>query len=474
MNFLSRGIRNVFRNLVRSVAIVFILGLSIGLSLVMLIARNTVQTQINKTLSSIGNTITIQPAGFSSVSEVNNSLTTSQLSKLNNQAHIVGIDEILTDHLVNQNSSSSLLNRFLNTSGNNSTNLISPITIKKVKRNFNNQSGGNGLFISGGGSLNFTNFSPPIQIIGSSNPSNLNTLSGNSFSLTSGSLINGTLDNNQALVGSNLALRNNLKVGSTFQAYGATLKVAGIYTSSTLRANAAIIVSLPTLQSLSGQSGDVTSAVVTIDSLTNLNLVTNEINNTLGSSNVDLTSSQEQANQTIQPLNGVKSISLYSLIGGLIASGVVLFMTTLMIVRERKKEIGILKAIGFSNIRIMLQFIVESLSLTVLGIIIALILGIIAANPITSTLISSSSNSSTSASSGQGARGHSGGFGFKKIGSFENFSLAKKSFRNIHAEIGYTTLLVGVLIALGIALITSILGSYLISKIRPADVIRSE
>ncbi len=122
----------------------------------------------------------------------------------------------------------------------------------------------------------------------------------------------------------------------------------------------------------------------------------------------------------------------------------------------------------------MLQFIVESLSLTVLGIIIALILGIIAANPITSTLISSSSNSSTSASSGQGARGHSGGFGFKKIGSFENFSLAKKSFRNIHAEIGYTTLLVGVLIALGIALITSILGSYLISKIRPADVIRSE
>ncbi len=464
MNFLSRGIRNILRNLTRSIAIILILGLSIGLSLVMLIARNTVQTQINKTLSSIGNTITIQPAGFSTFSQVNNSLTTTELAKLNNQDHILGIDELLTDHLINKNSSSSNSNRFLSSNGNNTTNLVSPV---KIKRNPNSQFGGNGLFISGGGSFNFANFSPPIQIIGSSDPSNLNTLSGNSFNLSSGALISGTEDNNQALVGSGLASNNNLKVGSTFEAYNSTLTVSGIYTSSTARANDAIIVSLPTLQALTTQPNDVTSAVVTIDSLANLNTVTNEINNTLGSSNVDLTSSSQQANQTIQPLNGVKNISLYSLIGGLIASAVVIFMTTLMIVRERKKEIGILKAIGFSNARIMLQFIVESLSLTIIGIIVALFLGVLAANPITSTLITSSNSSSSSS-------GQPGGGAFRRFGSFESLTLAKRSFKNIHAEIGYSSLLLGVAIALGIAIITSILGSYLISKIRPADVIRSE
>ncbi len=463
MNFLTRGIRNIFRNLTRSIAIILILGLSIGLSLVMIVARNTVQTQINKTLGSIGNTITIQPAGFSNFSQVNNALTTTELAKLNNQSHILGIDEILTDHLINKNSSSSIVNRFSSSNGNNTTNLVSPL---KIRRNPNSQFGGNGLFVSGGGSFNFANFSPPIQIIGSSDPSNLNTLSGSSFTLSSGSLISGYTNNDQALVGSGLASNNGLKVGSTFEAYGSKLTVSGIYTSSTARANNAIIVSLPTLQALTNQPGDVTSAVVTIDSLANVNVVTNEINSTLGSSNVDLTSSSQQADQTIQPLNAVKNISLYSLIGGLVASAIVIFMATLMIIRERKKEIGILKAIGFSNVRIMLQFIVESLSLTILGIIIALILGILAANPITSTLITSS-NSSSSIS------GHAGG-GFKRFGSFESFNLAKRSFRNIHAEIGYSVLILGVAIAIGIALITSILGSYLISKIRPADVIRSE
>ena len=45
-------------------------------------------------------------------------------------------------------------------------------------------------------------------------------------------------------------------------------------------------------------------------------------------------------------------------------------MTMLMIVRERKKEIGVVKAIGQSNFKVILQFAFESLTLTILGSII--------------------------------------------------------------------------------------------------------
>jgi putative ABC transport system permease protein len=82
MNVVSLGIRNAFRNSVRTISIVSILGLSIGLSLVMLIANQAVGDKIESVRKSIGNSISISPAGFSSASSVNNGLTVAQVDKL--------------------------------------------------------------------------------------------------------------------------------------------------------------------------------------------------------------------------------------------------------------------------------------------------------------------------------------------------------------------------------------------------------
>lgn len=64
MNPVARGIRNAFRNGVRTASIVVILGLSIGLSLTMLVAQKAVDNKIKSVKSSIGNTISVSPAGF--------------------------------------------------------------------------------------------------------------------------------------------------------------------------------------------------------------------------------------------------------------------------------------------------------------------------------------------------------------------------------------------------------------------------
>ena len=78
----------------------------------------------------------------------------------------------------------------------------------------------------------------------------------------------------------------------------------------------------------------------------------------------------------------------------------ILFLVMVMIVRERKREIGILKAIGASNGRIMAQFTTEALTFTLLGLAVGAVVGIIAASPVTSALVS---NSGVSADTG--ARG---------------------------------------------------------------------
>lgn len=480
MNVVSRGIKNAFRNVTRSISIIVILGLAIGLCLVMLIARQAVSNKINSVNSSIGNTVTIAPAGFSSFSSVNNALTTSQLSKVANLPHVTSLDESLTDRLTTIGSASLPFgNSSSSTSSNDQTSLTSPVTL-----NFNHTGGsGPSLFVSGGGSSSLpSNFSLPITIIGTTDPTSIN---GSTLTISSGSAINGSVNNNDAMVSTSMASKNNLKVGSTFTAYGTTLTVTGIFKGASSNPAAGdIIVSLPTEQHLSGQSGDVTSAVATIDSLTNLNTATTEIKNALGSS-ANVTSSVQQAQATTAPLNNIKSISLYSLIGAVVAGTVIIFLIMIMIVRERRREIGVLKAIGASNLKVVLQFMSEAITLTVAGAIIGIIIGVAAANPITHLLVTNESSTSTTGGSGVVRSFGGGGGGFGGVASGNgNFTLheanrgsfrgLRNSFTNIQAVVGWSIVLYGIGAAVIIAVVGSTASSFLIAKVRPADVMRVE
>jgi putative ABC transport system permease protein len=273
-------------------------------------------------------------------------------------------------------------------------------------------------------------------------------------------------------------------VGDTFTAYNATLTVAGIFTTSSDNqgANNTVIVSLPALQRLTGQSGVVTSAIVTVDSLDNLSTVTTKVTNTLGSS-ADVTSAQEQADNTVKPLNSVKKVSSFSLVGAIIAGAVIILLVMIMVVRERKKEIGVTKAIGGSNSRIIGEFMIEALTLTILGAVIGLIIGVIGGQPVTKQLVDSSTSSTTTSIQGPGGRtfaaqrtegttpptGGPGGFG----GNFRRNSTIQ-SVSNIKAEIGPSILLEGFGAAVLIAVLGSALAAGMISKIRPATVMRAE
>jgi putative ABC transport system permease protein len=261
--------------------------------------------------------------------------------------------------------------------------------------------------------------------------------------------------------------------------------VSGIFsssgTNSTRTSDDTVVVALPTEQRLSGQSGDVTSAIATVDSLDNLNTATNEIKQQLGS-NADVTSSLTQANNAVQPLNSVKSISVYSLIGAIIAGGIIILLTMVMIVRERTREIGVIKAIGASNLKIAWQFMTEATTLTVVGAVLGVILAAFAANPITHFLVNSSSTStSTTISAGAGPGGTSfsaGGGAFGGSGQFRSgrgaVGFLKSNFGNIHAAVGWDILIYGLLAAIVIAIIGSAAVSFFIAKIRPAEVMRTE
>jgi len=480
MSAVNRGIRNAFRNQVRTLSIVLILGLSIGLALVMLIAHQAVGQKINQVKANVGNTISISPAGFNPQSSANNALTTDQLAKIKSVNHITSLTETLTDRLTTIGSSQPSFSNNSSTNSNAQTSLTSPIKL-------NNNSGGGRFFISGGDSSLPTNFSPPITILGTNSPTQLNSSNSNPVTILSGTVIDGSKDTNDAMISNAMADKNDLKAGSTFTAYGQTLTVAAIYGISengTQAGNDTVIVSLPALQRLSGQGNVVSSATAMVDSADNLASATTSIKNDLGSS-ADVESAQDEANNTVQPLKNVQSISLISLIGALIAGGVIILLTMIMIVRERRREIGILKAIGASNMKVMFQFMSEALTLTILAAVIGLIIGVVGGNPVTNTLVTNSTNSSspsTSASAGGSfasrfAGGGGGTVTFNRpTGSLLNRTGGgvSNTIRNIHTNIGWSILAYGLGAALLVAIIGSAAASWLISKVRPAEVMRAE
>lgn len=448
--------RNAFRNTIRTFSIVLILGLSIGLALAMVVARASVQDKIESVKSSIGNTITISPAGARGFEGGGEPLTADELNKVKSVANVTNVTETLSDRLTSTN-----------------TNLVSSIDAGSLGRRQSNNSGvdvqmappeGRSNSASSGTSGTQRTFTPPVTITGTNTLSDT-TYGGSSVNYTSGTAINPSADEDVAVIGRSLAAKNSLSVGSTFQAYGKTVTVSGIYDAGNNFANNGVIVSLPTLQRLSSQPGSITSAVATVNSIDNVDGATAFIKSTLGTA-ADVVNNQEAAKQAVEPLEGVKTISTFSLIGAVGAGAIIILLTMVMVVRERRREIGVYKAIGASNIKIMFQFVAEAVTLTLLAAIAGIIIGAAAATPLTKVLVNNS-NSSSQAQRQEGSGGQRGGL----RGAGGNVAT---NVRNVQTSVGLDILAYGFGAAIIIAIIGSALPALLISKVRPAEVMRAE
>jgi len=421
MTAAGRGIRNAFRSAVRTVSVVVILGLVIGLSFVMLIANHSVTGKVATTLSSIGNTVAIGPPPFSAGGQPGKNLTTAELAPIAHLHGVTSIDEKLAGAAKPRGSTQ------------------------------------NGPSTSARTSLRPVSFSPAVYFSGSTQPTSPVNIGASTLRIVNGYAISGTSPADVAMVSTSMARENGLKVGSAFTAYGQMLTVAAIFDSDNQSGNDTVITSLPLLGHLTGQTGQVSTAVVTVASLTELAATTSAIERALGPV-ASVTSNLADASQAIGDLDSVTGIALYSLAGATGAAVVILFLVMVMIVRERKREIGILKAIGASNGRIMAQFTTEAATFTLLGLVVGAVVGTAAGSAVTSALVSHS-----------GASSATGGVGLP--GAPSPFL---SHLTNINAQVGWEVILDALAAAVVIAVLASVATTWMVGRIQPAEALRSE
>ncbi len=455
MGVISRGVRNAFRNLIRTISICIILGISIALALVMLLSMKAVEAKIASVKSSIGNQITVTPAGAQGFEGGGEPLVESDVAAIKSLPHVTAVNETLNDRLTPQTDTS------LNSP-------IDPGTLgQRAGRGFGNR------FRQNPDGGNNTTFSVPIRVVGTSDPASASGFGGGQAALKSGNYFDATKDVAEATVGQDLATKNSLVVGSTFQAYNTTIKVDGIFDSGSQFANDVVVLPIKTLQRLSTQTDQVSSAQVQVDSIDNLDATVTSIKDKLGTK-ADVVSQQDTSKQALAPLENVKNLATYSLFGTVAAGAIIIFLAMLMIVRERRREIGIFKALGASNLRIISQFVVEAVTLTFISGVLGFILGFLLSNPILGVLINNSSTSTSQTSTQTMMRGFGGNFG----GGFARFAQSlpqsASNIRSLTTSADLNIILLGVGIAFLIAIAGSIIPAWLISKVRPAEVLRNE
>lgn len=452
----------------RSVGVIVILAVAIALSISMLIARDAVNTKIQSVRASTGTTITVSPKGFFGFAGGGTPLTTAEVNPLLDLKNVTSIQESLSESLTSSD-----------------TSLKSPTLAGSLGGRFSGGFGGG----SGGSSTSAsTTFTIPVRVIGTNSPGNAvvgGANGGGTEKLTAGKSFSASSDADVALVGTTLASKNDLKVGSTFTAWGKTITVVGIYDAGSTFADADVLMPLATVQKLASATGQVTSATVVVNNIANVPSVTKAITAKLGSK-ADVTSTEATVAAELSPLNSIKTISTYTLIGAVVGAALILLLSMLMIVRERRREIGVLKALGAPNRSIIGQFISESTTFTVLGAVAGFVIGIALSNPITSALVSATSKTTSAAPGGfvraSGGSFTGGGNGFTPpSGSFSGggvhfggLSGFNNALTTLHTSVSTSTLIFAFIFAIIIAALGSSVATATIVRIRPAEVLRSE
>ena len=288
-----------------------------------------------------------------------------------------------------------------------------------------------------------------------------------------------------AVLDSDYATTAKKKVGDTISIGGTTTKIVGIVksTAATGASGSNVYIPLSTAQKLASETGKISSIYVEATSASAVDSTKSALQSSLGSgmtvnTEADLASSVTGSLSTASSL--ANSLGLWLSIVVLAAAFLLAVLFTVSGVTRRTREFGTLKAIGWSDRRVVGQVAGESVVQGLLGGVLGLVIGLVAievVNMLHPTLTASTATVGRTIAGGFGggaAGGASGGFG--EGGGFGRAAAnAAASAANIALTLPVPAWVV--LLAVGLAvlggLIAGVFGGWRAARLRPAEALRS-
>lgn len=274
-----------------------------------------------------------------------------------------------------------------------------------------------------------------------------------------------------ALVDATYATTNEIAVGDTIDVAGSDVEIVGIVASTADSADTAADVYLPldTAQDLSG-AGDVVSTVyVQAESASSIDAVQAALAEELPDATI--TSQSELAATVSGSLSSATSLitNLGTWLSIIVLAVAVLLsvLLTLSGVSRRTREFGTLKAIGWSNGRVVRQVAGESMVQGLIGGVVGLALGI--AGIVVIDLV----KPTVAAAAASTAEGGPGGMGGGPTGGGDMFQTQQAADIVLHAPFTPWVLVAAVGLAVLGGLVAGAFGGWRAARLSPAEALRS-
>jgi putative ABC transport system permease protein len=326
MSFLSLVVKNPFRNKTRSA--LAITGIAIGIIVIVALGMVTggLKNSTQSTLKAGSAEVTVVQAGSNGMGS-SGSLNESYVTSLLNVSGVKSTAGILRATNTSTESASS-----------------------------NSQGGGFG------GGLTITGIDSNML-----NLEGIDSVNGTIFTNTS---------TDQVIIGKTEAQSLNKTVGDTVNLLGQNFTITGIFETGNFMTDNGIFMPLSTLQNLTSNDGKVSNILVKVTDNANVTTVSNSITSAYPNelSTTTAASSADRINQGLSFIDTASwAISLLAIFIG--AVGVI--NTMVMTVYERTREIGVLKAVGWKNSRILGMILGESIVLTLMAFVIGSLIAVV-------------------------------------------------------------------------------------------------
>jgi len=277
-------------------------------------------------------------------------------------------------------------------------------------------------------------------------------------------------DSGVVLLSENNTVFFGAEVGDTIEILDEPFVVIGVYESSGIEDATTLYMNLSDAQSLTNNAGYITSLTVFAESsdvvtevATAISSLHPELSVTTGQQRLDqleaLQTNYETALENAEAtLAQTQSVAVQEIIVAVAATSLIVLFVMLYTVRERTKEIGTLKAIGFSNWTVMSQFMLEGVLLSLIAGAVGIAIASIAAPALSGLLLPAIG---------------------QQIGTFGSARMAAANPGATSAATAAVTLTPElILITLGAAVLLGALGSlypaWRASRTRPAEAMRYE
>lgn len=293
---------------------------------------------------------------------------------------------------------------------------------------------------------------------------------------------------NECIISEQLAAQNNLSVGDSFTVYDEqkknmqTLTITGIFEDLTMAAENKVGTEY---SSLGNRNNEILTGIETINQGSLLDMdyrhdafyviytlkdpamledFTAQLREKGLPDYYRVTTDETSYQNIVGPVEAMADITNMFLIVVLVLGGVILVVLSTFSIRERKYEIGVLRAIGMKKVKVAAGLLVEMIAITALCLVVGLGTGAAVSQPVANSLlnsqveIASDNNRSNSQTEND-------------VFSRNNNSLDRTPLSEIDIQLKSSSIVSIILIALLLTVLSSISGIWYITKLEPMKIL---